>query len=248
MRSVGPHAAGSRSAGRFDTGSRTGVRRSGPARRISAVLLTAALGATTAMIPALPAAAQSDDWTPPADAGLPPVGQLKLDGPNEHYERNTECVTAAELDEADRLRQAPWGQMYLRLDEAHRILAAENKQPGAGETVTVIDTGVEDGHPYMRGADGKSRVTGVGEYVAEDAGPGVRDCDGHGTEVAGIIGANTPPDIGFQGVAPHVQINAIRQSSQYYEKSDEPEQPQNPGGDGDGDGGGGDGDGSGDGG
>lgn len=209
---------------------------------MSAVLLTAAIGATTALVPSLPAAAQADAWTPPPDTGLPPIGQLKMDGPEENYELHTECVKAAELEEADRLRQAPWGQLYLRLDEAHRILAAEGKQPGAGQTVTVIDTGVEDGHPYMQGPDGNSRVHGIGEYVKEEGGPGVRDCDGHGTEVAGIIGANTPPDIGFQGVAPHVRINAIRQSSQYYEKSDEPAQPQNPdggqnGGDG-GDGGG----------
>ncbi|GAA1207400.1 membrane-anchored mycosin MYCP [Prauserella alba] len=205
------------------------------------MLLTAAIGATTAFVPALPAAAQAEDWSPPADTGLPPVGSLRLDGPNETYERHTECVQAAELEEAERLRQAPWGQLYLRLDEAHRILAAEGKQPGAGETVTVIDTGVEDGHPYLAGPDGNSRVNGVGEYVKVDDGPGVVDCDGHGTEVAGIIGANTPPDIGFQGVAPHVQINAIRQSSQYYEKSEE---PQNPGGGqngGDGGGNGGDG-------
>ncbi|MBB3662117.1 membrane-anchored mycosin MYCP [Prauserella sediminis] len=200
------------------------------------MLLTAAIGATTALVPALPAAAQADSWSPPPDTNLPPVGSLKLDGPNETYTRNTECVQAAELEEADRLRQAPWGQLYLRLEEAHRILAAEGKQPGDGQTVTVIDTGVEDGHPYLAGPDGNSRVNGVGEYVLKDGGPGVVDCDGHGTEVAGIIGANTPPDIGFQGVAPHVQINAIRQSSQYYEKSEEPEQPE-PGGDGGGDGG-----------
>src|SRR5262249_45350679 len=45
---------------------------------------------------------------------------------------------------------------------------------------------------------------------------GLEDCDGHGTEVAGIIAANTPPSIGFKGVAPDARIISIRQTSQNY--------------------------------
>ena len=52
-----------------------------------------------------------------------------------------------------------------------------------------------------------------GDYVF--TGDGTDDCDGHGTIVAGIIGApKTPTDgAGFGGVAPDATIIGIRQSS-----------------------------------
>jgi len=199
-----------------------GTRSRGGARRASALLLTAAIGATVAGLPALPASAQSADWTPPVDSGLPSPASLRSDSPPENYQKSTECVAAAELDEVEQLRNAPWGQQYLRLDEVHRMMEAQGMQPGAGQTVTVIDTGVWDGHPYFNG-----RVEGVLDLVNQetDYGPGVLDCDGHGTEVAGIIGAKTPSDVGFTGVAPNVKIKSIRQSSEAYEKVEEEETP-----------------------
>src|SRR5690606_10996103 len=199
-----------------------GTRARGGARRASALLLTAAIGATVAGLPALPASAQSADWTPPVDSGLPSPASLRSDSPPENYQKSTECVAAAELDEVEQLRNAPWGQQYLRLDEVHRMMEAQGMQPGAGQTVTVIDTGVWDGHPYFNG-----RVEGVLDLVNQetDYGPGVLDCDGHGTEVAGIIGAKTPSDVGFTGVAPNVKIKSIRQSSEAYEKVEEEETP-----------------------
>lgn len=78
-----------------------------------------------------------------------------------------------------------------------------------GVKVAVIDTGVTQ-HPYFR-----FPVIGAGDYV-NAANNGLEDCDGHGTEVAGIIAASTPINIGFKGVAPDAQIMSIRQSSQNY--------------------------------
>jgi len=94
---------------------------------------------------------------------------------------------------------------------------------GAGQVVAVIDTGVARHRrlPHL--------VPG-GDYVSMR--DGAADCDGHGTIVAGIIGAqddtsdaadqaeaNTP----FTGIAPDVTILGIRQSSNKFRAVDEPE-------------------------
>lgn len=74
---------------------------------------------------------------------------------------------------------------------------------GAGQTVAVIDTGVAR-HRLL------PHLYGGGDYVSHS--DGTADCDGHGTIIAGIIGAAPTPD-GFSGVAPDAAILAIRQSS-----------------------------------
>jgi len=73
---------------------------------------------------------------------------------------------------------------------------------GAGQTVAVIDTGVAR-HRLL------PHLSPGGDFVAGS--DGTRDCDGHGTAVAGIIGA--APAGEFSGVAPDAAILSIRQSS-----------------------------------
>jgi membrane-anchored mycosin MYCP len=77
---------------------------------------------------------------------------------------------------------------------------------GAGQRVAVIDTGVSP-HPRL------PKTVAGGDYVFTS--DGNKDCDGHGTVVAGIIAAATDPNHGdnFSGVAPDVTLIAIRQSS-----------------------------------
>ena len=77
---------------------------------------------------------------------------------------------------------------------------------GAGQTVAVIDTGVAR-HRLL------PHLVPGGDYVF--TGDGTDDCDGHGTIVAGIIGAaaDSTGGGGFSGVAPDATIVGIRQSS-----------------------------------
>jgi membrane-anchored mycosin MYCP len=76
---------------------------------------------------------------------------------------------------------------------------------GAGQRVAVIDTGVA-AHRRLPG------LIGGGDYVS--SGDGTRDCDGHGTLVAGIIAAATDPATDrFGGVAPLATVIGIRASS-----------------------------------
>lgn len=76
---------------------------------------------------------------------------------------------------------------------------------GEGQTVAVIDTGVQPG-PRLPNLDPG------GDYIANT--DGLTDCDGHGTLIAGII-AGQPGD-GFSGVAPNARVLAIRQTSAAY--------------------------------
>src|SRR5262252_436715 len=94
---------------------------------------------------------------------------------------------------------------------------------GAGIKVGVIDTGVDYDHPAL-GGDGvartnsprfpNARVVAGWDFVGDDfdgtnepsPDPYPDDCNGHGTHVAGIVGA----DGVVRGVAPHVSLGAYR--------------------------------------
>ncbi|MGH3628549.1 MAG: S8 family serine peptidase, partial [Sciscionella sp.] len=104
---------------------------------------------------------------------------------------------------AVQLKNMPWPQQTLQIAKAHQFAT------GAGQTVAVIDTGVH------RHSQFQNRLVGGGDYVLP-GGNGLEDCDGHGTEVAGIIGAKTAPDTGFDGMAPGADIVSIRQTSANY--------------------------------
>lgn len=142
---------------------------------------------------------------PPLPANFPLPND---DGkPDRTYEQKTQCVQSSKAPVT--LETKPWGQDMLRFDEIERFGLT-----GAGQKVAVIDTGVSE-HPYLQG-----RLTGGGDYVLPD-GNGLEDCDGHGTEVAGIIAAKpTDPKVGFRGIAPDAQIVSIRQSSGNYQFKD----------------------------
>lgn len=86
---------------------------------------------------------------------------------------------------------------------------------GAGQTVAVIDTGVAR-HRLL------PRLIPGGDYVS--SGDGTDDCDGHGTVVAGIIGAAPAegPEPQFSGVAPEATLIGIRQSSNRFRAVDAP--------------------------
>jgi membrane-anchored mycosin MYCP len=86
-----------------------------------------------------------------------------------------------------------WGQKRLNLPEVWRLTK------GAGVTVAVIDSGLDTTHPQLAGARAED-VTGTGP----------RDCYGHGTAVAGIIGAVPRDRVLFSGVAPAVKLVSVK--------------------------------------
>ncbi|CRK59981.1 Phage tail length tape-measure protein [Alloactinosynnema sp. L-07] len=172
-------------------------------RRLSAVVAAATLMMT---VPAVPMAlAQQAPATEPPSMAFPPPLEPGFpipqgSSPDTTYNRATDCISS--LNQGVDLKNKPWGQMHLRFDELHRFAT------GKDILVGVIDTGVK-AHPYFQ-----DRLQGGGDFVAPNN--GLEDCDGHGTEVAGIIAAKPPADIGFKGIAPDSRILSIRQSSTNY--------------------------------
>lgn len=109
----------------------------------------------------------------------------------------------------------PWSLQRVQLD----ALWAQSK--GKGVRVAVIDTGVDAGHPQLKGAvDAKSGRNFLPKGLKDDNGDpvdrgkenGTTDTVGHGTKVAGIIAARPAGKTGFVGLAPEATIIPIQQN------------------------------------
>jgi membrane-anchored mycosin MYCP len=194
-------------------------RRFGVTRRTTTALLAGTIGFLSSVAVAVPVWAQQA----PADgyfATPPPVDMSKLlpdaGQPDKKYKQSKGCVQRSTLGQNIVLKNRPWGQDYLQISKAQEIVkAATGGSAGGGVRVAVVDTGVTR-HPWFQ-----DRVKSGGEYVATPTNgqpPGLEDCDGHGTEVAGIIaGKPDNPEVGFTGVAPDATIVSYRQLSENYE-------------------------------
>ena len=80
---------------------------------------------------------------------------------------------------------------------------------GAGETVAVIDTGIDYTHPDLGGGFGPGHKV-VGGYDFADGDDDPRDDNGHGTHVAGIIAGDPATPDGRTGVAPKANLTAYK--------------------------------------
>ncbi|MEC2056101.1 S8 family serine peptidase [Peribacillus psychrosaccharolyticus] len=92
-------------------------------------------------------------------------------------------------------QKASWGIKTINASKAWSL-----NYNGSGIKVGVIDSGVDIRHPDLKIAGGKSFISGRSSY---------NDDNGHGTHVAGIIGAQSNK-IGSVGVAPRAKIYALK--------------------------------------
>ncbi|TDL26098.1 subtilisin-like protease [Rickenella mellea] len=91
---------------------------------------------------------------------------------------------------------------------------------GTGVKIGIIDTGVDYTHPSLGGGFGPGHKIAGGFDFVGDAYDGTNtpvpdpdpldQCNGHGTHVAGIVGANPGNEFGISGVAYQATINAYR--------------------------------------
>lgn len=92
-----------------------------------------------------------------------------------------------------------WGAVQIGVPTVHGDMPS---RMGAGETVAVLDTGVDKNHPELRGN------IALG-YNARPHESSYADDHGHGTHITGIIAA-VLNDKGIIGVAPEVTIAAVK--------------------------------------
>jgi membrane-anchored mycosin MYCP len=146
--------------------------------------LAPALLAALVLAPALAPA-------PAAVAATPPPGQ-----PRSVTDSSGQCTFPATSITGD-----PWSLQRVLLPQLWHFAT------GRGVTVAVIDTGVSDTNPQLRGA-----VDAGPDYLSGQSGNSLNDPDGHGTMVAGIIAARPSGTTGFVGLAPGAKILSIRQN------------------------------------
>ncbi|HEV2293139.1 MAG TPA: S8 family serine peptidase [Tepidisphaeraceae bacterium] len=120
-------------------------------------------------------------------------------------------TSPVELLEPRRLFSAEaWGtipQLIGQDDAADRYASLTGK----GQTIAVIDTGIDYTHPALGGGfgAGKKVIDGY-DFVDRDADP--MDTYGHGTGVAGVIAADAFVHNGrsYRGIAPEAKLVALR--------------------------------------
>jgi len=98
-------------------------------------------------------------------------------------------VARASTTVNDPLFPQQWGAKRINVQDAWDITN------GASIVVAVLDSGVDASHPELAG-----RLLPGWDFVNDDADPA--DDTGHGTAIAGIIGANAHNGMGVAGIAP----------------------------------------------
>lgn len=116
--------------------------------------------------------------------------------------RSYRTLDGTPLPGADPPRADPYAHLQhasraMRVGEAHRWAT------GDGVRVAVVDTGVDIGHPDLRG-----RIDAAQNFV--DHGEKTFTRDIHGTAVAGILAASGNNGLGIAGVAPDARLLALK--------------------------------------
>jgi minor extracellular serine protease Vpr len=140
--------------------------------------------------------------------------------------RGVSALYPVRLAHVDPNRSANGAELYTALAQTGADIAHAAGFTGEGITVAVIDTGTDYDHPDLGGCFGPGcRVERGFDFVGNAyqpnpsaAGyspipvpdPDPDDCNGHGTHVAGIVGARAAGPDGITGVAPDVAFHVYR--------------------------------------
>lgn len=121
-------------------------------------------------------------------------------GPGEPLRQAKQCIPSGLMPNTDLGAPTP-SQAFMDIPALWRSAGR-----GAGQTIVMIDTGVNVSPRLQHMHPG-------GDYV-DEAAQGLVDCDSHGTVVASILGAQPSQTDGLVGIVPDADIISIRQSSE----------------------------------
>ena len=128
--------------------------------------------------------------------------------------RPTPAFTLDALEVRRAFNVAPVAAPYGAAPRAIGLDALQASAPtitGAGQTIAIVDTGIDYTNASLGGGFGAGHKVVAGyDFVDNDADP--MDTDGHGTAVAGVAAASRFESGGFayQGVAPDARLVALR--------------------------------------
>lgn len=133
-----------------------------------------------------------------ADTGTPPPATTSAAAPPTAAGIVQRSVATTATLSDDTYRSAQWALDTLRAESAWAL------HDGTGQTVAVVDTGVDGTHPDLTG-----RLL-PGTDLIDTTSDGRTDPNGHGTHVAGIIGAIANNGVGVAGLADGASILPVR--------------------------------------
>jgi subtilisin family serine protease len=131
------------------------------------------------------------------------------------------AVAAAALAMAPAAQAAPPDDTYWDLQWGPRQIHADQAwatSTGAGQTIAIVDTGIDLDHPDLAGKivggvtfiDCATQPDGCGDGDWESGGAAAGAGVPHGTHVAGIAAAVTGNGTGIAGTAPDAQLLAVK--------------------------------------
>jgi hypothetical protein len=106
---------------------------------------------------------------------------------------------------------------YAELINQHTAVANSPNITGAGQTVAVIDSGINYNLTHLGAGFGPGfKVVGGFDFVDNDSDP--MDESGHGTQVAACVAGNmwTVGGVDYQGIAPGANLVALRAGDQFF--------------------------------
>lgn len=148
------------------------------------------------------------DGTVTPDTGAPDTGDGKPDD-GVDFSDDDGKIEAPSVDFLDIMPLTTESTDLIRIDEFRadsRFLSTD----GAGLTVVVIDTGIDLDHPAFgpdANGDGISDRIVYSEDFTNDGDGTVDDVNGHGSNVASIVGSSAT---GYTGVAPGANVIALQ--------------------------------------
>src|SRR5205823_2409557 len=110
-----------------------------------------------------------------------------MDGKTGQTSGDSFCSFSLEPLEERRLLAAGWASTVRVIDQ-DLAAKAYRKLTGKGQSIAILDTGVDYNHPALGGRWGKTVIAGY-DFVNNDKDP--MDETGHGTQVAGMVAAKT---------------------------------------------------------